>query len=148
MNSESSVLANQCNKPLLPADEPCVQLHPTPGQDNADESLQMRENKKSHNNFAVPVLSLEHFCCSLQAQNPGNVELKAVLDVAMQELLYYSRHPCDPIFSLEISTFADSQKKKKKSTKCLFMILYFQPHFSFSILDNTDHQAMKALKAL
>lgn len=32
----------------------------------------MGEKKKSPNNFAIPVLSLEHFCCSLQAQNPGN----------------------------------------------------------------------------
>lgn len=72
MNSESWFSANQCNKSLLPADAPCGQLHPAPGQDNADESSQMGENKKSPNNFAIPVLSLEHFCCSLQAQNPGN----------------------------------------------------------------------------
>lgn len=85
-------MANQCNKPLLPADAPCVQLHPTPGQDNADESSQRGENKKSPNNFATPVLSLEHFCYSLQAQIPGNEELKAILDVVMQELHYHSRH--------------------------------------------------------
>lgn len=87
-------MKNQCNKPLLPAGAPCVQLHPTPGQDNADEPLQMGENKKSPNDSAILVLSLEHFCCSLKAQNPENSleELKAILDVVMQELLYHSRH--------------------------------------------------------
>lgn len=86
MNSESWFLANQCNKSLLPADAPCAQLHPSPGQENADESSQMGEIKKPPNNFAIPVLSLEHFCSSLQAQNPGNVELKAILDVVMKKL--------------------------------------------------------------
>lgn len=86
MNSESWFLANQCNKSLLPADAPCAQLHPSPGQENADESSQIGEIKKPPNNFAIPVLSLEHFCSSLQAQNAGNVELKAILDVVMKKL--------------------------------------------------------------
>lgn len=105
-----------CNKTLLP----CVRLCPTPGRDDVAEPLQVGGNKKSPNNFAIPVITLEGFCCSLQAQNPGNIlleELNAILDLVIQELY----HPSGPIFSLEISMFADPQK----STKCLFVLLHF-----------------------
>lgn len=74
------------NKTLLPADTPCVWLYPAPGQDNVDEPLQTGENKKSPNNFALPVITLEGFCCSLQAQNSGTTlleELNAILDLVI-----------------------------------------------------------------